>query len=89
MRANPAEQQFSEWLLQIGDRNFKKNEHGLEDYLTKIAAECFVHNSIIGKIYGSLKNQLENFSYKAILCLKNEYSLQLNEQNFMRIERHF
>lgn len=45
MRANPAEQQVSEywctfpWLLQIGDENFKKNEHGLEDYFIKIAAE--------------------------------------------------
>ncbi|GBM90007.1 hypothetical protein AVEN_43453-1 [Araneus ventricosus] len=79
MRTEPDEQDFADWLLHLGNGSLTNNCQSGED-IVEIPEECVVRDSIVDEIFGLSVTDMENLSEKAILCLKNEDSLKINEQ---------
>ena len=77
MRARPQEQQFSEWLLQIGNGLAPRKQN--EPFTGSIQVpQCCVDNStsIVQQIYGDGK--VEEFESRVILTPTNADSLEIN-----------
>ncbi|XP_035231512.1 uncharacterized protein LOC118203339 [Stegodyphus dumicola] len=51
MRLNPEEQEFSEWLLQLGDGRLR-NDSGLDEDVIEIPSLCVVNRSIVEEMFG-------------------------------------
>ncbi|GBM10774.1 hypothetical protein AVEN_153-1 [Araneus ventricosus] len=79
MKTEPDEKYFEDWLLHLGNGTLTNNCQLGED-VVEIPEECVVRDSIVDEIFGSSVTDMENLSEKAILCLKNEDSLKINEQ---------
>ncbi|KFM75600.1 hypothetical protein X975_02126, partial [Stegodyphus mimosarum] len=80
MRLNPEEQEFSEWLLQLGDGRLK-NDSGLDEDIIEIPSLCVVNRSIVEEMFGCGNEfDLQDLASKAVLCPKNEEALKLNEE---------
>ncbi|XP_035231014.1 ATP-dependent DNA helicase pif1-like [Stegodyphus dumicola] len=80
MRLHPEEQEFSEWLLQLGDGRLK-NDSGLDEDIIEIPSLCVVNRSIVEEMFGcGSEFDLQDLASKAILCPKNEEALKLNEE---------
>jgi hypothetical protein len=83
MRTSDGNKEFSEWLIKLGDGNLESIDNEIE-----IPSEFIIESSLIDFIYGktiSIKD-VEAMSDRAILCPKNDATLEINNEIIERLE---
>ena len=84
MRARPEEQEFAQWLLQVGGGQLPlKPQEPFKDCI-EVPSRCMVPKdvSIIGEVFND--TEVEDFASKVILCTTNDDSLEINEKKFRK-----
>ena len=83
MRADPEEQSFSEWLMNVGSG---LNNENVDDI--KIPDECIINGSIIDQIFPPHEplEDVEVVKLKCILCPTNDETFELNDQVLDRLK---
>lgn len=88
MRLLPDEQEFSEWLLKLGEGRLEI-ESGLPQDIIQIPPVCIVRRPLMEEIFGAADSfDFEDLPDKAILCPKNSETLKLNEDILARFPGH-
>ncbi|CAF1527640.1 unnamed protein product [Rotaria magnacalcarata] len=83
MRTGLSEEEFSEWLIKLGNGELPASENDEIDLPTG----CISDGNLVGEIFGkhiSLED-IPNLCDRMILCPKNEHSLIVNEQVLQRL----
>jgi hypothetical protein len=83
MRAGPGEEEFSEWLLKLGNGELPSNS----DEEIELPRYCISDGNLVNEIFGQ-QISIENVSVlcnRAILCPKNDDSLMVNEEVLQRL----
>ncbi|CAF4560566.1 unnamed protein product [Rotaria sp. Silwood2] len=83
MRTGPGEEEFSEWLIKLGNGELPSKEN---DEI-ELPAACISDGNLADEVFGkhiSLED-IPNLCDKVILCPKNEHALMVNEQVLQRL----
>ena len=79
--------EFSSWLFQLGNGTLT-NTNGLEHGTVQINENFLSEESLITEIFGESLDPLtvKQFSNRAILCPKNDYTFHINDDVLNRLE---
>lgn len=80
MRTGEGEQEFTDWLLRLGNGNLEPLPH-LPTECIQIPEKCTTENNLVTEIFGNkiaIHNSKE-IKDKVILCPKNEHCFEIND----------
>ncbi|CAF1613761.1 unnamed protein product [Adineta ricciae] len=83
MRTGPGEQEFSEWLIKLGNGELISN--GNDEI--ELPSSCILNGNLVDEIFGreiSIED-IPTLCNRTILCPKNEHSLLVNEEVLQRL----
>ncbi|CAF2896041.1 unnamed protein product [Rotaria sp. Silwood2] len=83
MRTGPGEEEFSKWLIKLGNGELTSNE----DDEIELPSSCMLDSNLVDEIFGqniSIEN-VPTLCNRTILCPKNEHSLLINEEVLQRL----
>ena len=75
------EEDFTEWLLKVGNQTLHTEVQGVHDTTIIIPAQCITQQSLIMKIFsGTTAISVMEYCSHVIVCSKNANTLELNQQ---------
>ena len=77
MRVRPGEQEFSEWLLRLGNGTLQSHHQGTSDMHIDIPEQCEITDNIVDKLFPDFT---VDRSSTVILTPKNEHVLSMNDK---------
>uniref|UniRef100_A0A914WKK2 ATP-dependent DNA helicase n=1 Tax=Plectus sambesii TaxID=2011161 RepID=A0A914WKK2_9BILA len=82
MRTGPGKQEFSQWLLRLGNGDLPSIDGEIE-----LPTSCLTNKDLTDEIFGQEINtdNIDEVASKVILCPKNEDTLQINNEALQRI----
>ncbi|CAF3572606.1 unnamed protein product [Rotaria sp. Silwood1] len=83
MRTGPGEEEFSKWLIKLGNGELTSNE----DDEIELPSSCMLNGNLVDEIFGqhiSIED-VPTLCNRTILCPKNEHSLLVNEEVLQRL----
>jgi hypothetical protein len=83
MRTGPVEEEFSKWLIKLGNGELTSNE----DDEIELPSSCILNGNLVDEIFGqhiSIED-VPTLCNRTILCPKNEHSLLVNEEVLQRL----
>ncbi|CAF1593789.1 unnamed protein product [Didymodactylos carnosus] len=83
MRTRPGEEQFSKWLIQLGNGELTSNDY---DEI-ELPRSCILDSNLVDEIFGQYisPEDISTLCNRTILCPKNEHSLLVNEEVLQRL----
>ncbi|CAF1394921.1 unnamed protein product, partial [Didymodactylos carnosus] len=83
MRAGLGEEEFSEWLIKLGNGELEAREN---DEI-ELPVACISDGNLADEIFGNHISlaDVQNLCDKVILCPKNEHALMVSEQVLQRL----
>ena len=82
MRTGPGEQEFSQWLLQLGNGELSDINDEVE-----LPESCLINSNLIDEIFGEEidTQNAEELASRVILCPTNDDTLKINDEALKRI----
>ncbi|CAF4671994.1 unnamed protein product, partial [Rotaria sp. Silwood2] len=83
MRTGPGEEEFSKWLIKLGNGELPSNEY---DEI-ELPGSCMLDGNLVDEIFWQCIsiNDIPTLCNRTILCPKNEHSLLVNEEVLQRL----
>ncbi|CAF4809532.1 unnamed protein product, partial [Rotaria sp. Silwood1] len=83
MRTGPDEEEFSKWLIKLGNGELPSNEYDE----VELPSSCMLDGNLVDEIFGQniSIDDIPTLCNRTILCPKNEHSLLVNEEVLQRL----